>query len=251
MKPPAYTGLAPILLKVGDETPVSVPTGSTLEAHVTGGSRTPRLALGDATEDFRRIDGGGFAVTHVLTTPGPLSVRRGWSTLSRWNIAIIPDNPPTIEFGEPPSPMQSGAVKIDYHATDDYGVAAVELRVRRVPGGPEIAADPIVASLASEQTEKELRGSSFQDLDCPSLGRASGAGEAGRDRCRRPDQRKPRDGLQAARAALHERDGAEYRRDPQACDFQRCPAFPARHRNRQHRRQPADIWRGSQRVFWR
>jgi len=164
VKPPAYTGLAAILLKSDDDKPVAVPTGSTLEAHVTGGSRTPRLILGDEREDFRHIDGGGFAISRVLTTPGDLSVRRGWSTLSRWHIDIIPDAPPVVEFANPPSVMQSGAIKLDYHATDDYGVAAIEFRARPVPGQPEVAADPIALPLVSGQTEKELRGSSFQDL---------------------------------------------------------------------------------------
>lgn len=164
IKPPAYTGLAPILLKNDDENTIRVPIGSTLEAHVTGGSRTPHFSLGDAREDFRHVDGGGFTLTRTITTPGTLSIGRGWFTLSHWRIDIIPDALPTVEFANKPAAMQSGAVKIDYHATDDYGVASVELRVRRVPGPPEIVADPIAASLASAQTEKDLRGSSFQDL---------------------------------------------------------------------------------------
>jgi uncharacterized protein (TIGR02302 family) len=164
VKPPAYTGLAPILLKNDDDKPVAVPIGSTLEAHVTGGSHVPRLVLGDAREDFRHIDGGGFAISRVLNAPGDLSVRRGWSTLSHWHIDIIPDALPVVELVNPPSLMQSGAIKVDYHATDDYGVAAVELRARRVPGQPDVVADPIAVSLVSGQTEKELRGSSFQDL---------------------------------------------------------------------------------------
>jgi len=163
VKPPAYTGLAPILLKNDDDKPVAVPIGSTLEAHVTGGSRTPRLVLGDVREDFRHIDGGGFAISQVLTTAGDLSVHRGWSTLSRWHIDIIPDTLPVVEFA-PPSVMQSGAIKLDYHATDDYGVAAIEFRARPVPGQPDVMADSIAVSLVSGQTEKELRGSSFQDL---------------------------------------------------------------------------------------
>jgi uncharacterized protein (TIGR02302 family) len=164
VKPPAYTGLAPILLKNDDDKPVAVPIGSMLEAHVTGGSRVPRLILGDAREDFRHIDGGGFAISRVLNAPGDLSVRRGWSTLSHWHIDIIPDALPVVELVNPPSLMQSGAIKVDYHATDDYGVAAVELRARRVPGQPDVVADPIAVPLVSGQTEKELRGSSFQDL---------------------------------------------------------------------------------------
>jgi len=164
VKPPAYTGLAPILLKNDEDKTVAVPIGSTLEAHVTGGSRTPRLIQGDTREDFRHIDGGGFAISQVLTTPGDLSVHRGWSTLSRWHIDIIPDTLPVVEFANPPSVMQSGAIKLDYHATDDYGVASIEFRARPVPGQPDVIADPIAVSLVSGQTEKELRGSSFQDL---------------------------------------------------------------------------------------
>jgi uncharacterized protein (TIGR02302 family) len=165
VKPPAYTGLAPILLKNDSEARVPVPTGSTLEIHVTGGSSTPRLALGDARENFKHIEGGGFAITKVLTTPGDLSVHRGWfTTLSRWHIDIIPDQLPVIEFTAPPSVMQSSAIKFDYHATDDYGVASIALKARRVPGQPDVVADPIDITLASGQTEKELRGSSYQDL---------------------------------------------------------------------------------------
>ncbi len=165
VKPPAYTGLAPILLKNDSKAPVAVPTGSTLEVHVTGGSSTPRLALSGAKEDFQHIEGGGFAITKVLTAPGDLSVQRGWfSTLSRWHIDTIPDQLPVVEFTSPPSVMQSAATKFDYHATDDYGVATIALKARRVPGQPDVVADPIEIALASNQTEKELRGSSYQDL---------------------------------------------------------------------------------------
>jgi uncharacterized protein (TIGR02302 family) len=165
VKPPVYTGLAPILLKNDSKARVAVPTGSTLEVHVTGGSSTPHLFLGDAKEDFKHIEGGGFAITKVLNAPGDLSVHRGWfSTLSQWHIDIIPDQLPVVEFTNPPAVMQSSAIKFDYHATDDYGVATIALKARRVPGQPDVVADPIEISLASGQTEKELRGSSFQDL---------------------------------------------------------------------------------------
>jgi uncharacterized protein (TIGR02302 family) len=165
VKPPNYTGLAPILLRNDSEARVPVPTGSTLEVHVTGGSSTPRLVLGDTKEEFQHIEGGGFAITKVLTQPGDLSVRRGWfSTLSQWHVDIIPDQPPVVAFSAPPSVMQSSAIKFDYRATDDYGVAAIVLKARRVPGQPDVVADPIEVTLASGQAEKELKGSSFQDL---------------------------------------------------------------------------------------
>jgi uncharacterized protein (TIGR02302 family) len=164
VKPPAYTGLAPILLKADSDTPVAVPIGSTLEAHVTGGSHTPHLVIGDDRQDFRQVEGGGYSLTRVLSAPGSISIRRGWSTLSHWQINIIPDEPPKVTFGNKPSRTVVGVLKIDYHATDDYGVASVELDLHPTPDEPKVIAEPIAASLASGRSEKDVRGSSFQDL---------------------------------------------------------------------------------------
>jgi len=165
IKPPAYTGLAPILLKSGDTASIAVPTGSTIEAHVTGGSSTPRLTLGDTRQEFKPIGGGGFTLSYALTTPGKLTIRQGWSTLSQWPITIIPDQKPVVAFAADPSRTQSGTLKIDYQATDDYGVAAVELRIRQAPDiRAPVAAEPIAAPLASGRTEKEIKGDSYQDF---------------------------------------------------------------------------------------
>ncbi len=248
VKPPAYTGLAPILLKNDDDKPVAVPIGSTLEAHVTGGSRTPRLILDDVREDFRHIDGGGFALTRTISTPGTLSIGRGWSTLSRWQIAIIPDKLPVVEFSAPPSAMQSGAIKFDYHATDDYGVAAIEFRARPVPGQPDVMADPIAVSLASGQTEKELRGSSFQDLtEHPWAGMqvlvklvATDTGgqtsESTEAVFRLPERR------------FVNADGDEHRQNPQARHIRRRTALPAGARTVQSDGESAGHRRGPQRL---
>jgi uncharacterized protein (TIGR02302 family) len=164
IKPPAYTGRPPILLKAGDTKPIPVPTGSTVEAHVTGGTRTPRILFDGKSADFKPIDGGGFSLTQIVSASGTLSIRRGWSTLAQWHIAIIEDQAPTVSFEKPPSPLESGALKIDYRATDDYGVMSVTFRARKSPAGPDIAADPIETVLSSGQPGGELRGTSFQDF---------------------------------------------------------------------------------------
>jgi uncharacterized protein (TIGR02302 family) len=164
IKPPAYTGLATIILKAGDEQSVAVPTGSTLEAHVSSGSRTPRLDLGDVREDFKAAAGGGFIAQHVINAAGTLKIRRGWSTLAEWNITVIPDHPPVVAFVDPPTAMDSGALKIGYLATDDYGVVSVGIKMRLETDRPDIVAEPIDVLLASGLSDKEARGSSYQDL---------------------------------------------------------------------------------------
>ncbi|MBV8653797.1 MAG: DUF4175 family protein, partial [Alphaproteobacteria bacterium] len=165
IKPPAYTGMAAILLKDdAGGTTVQVPTGSVLEAHVSDGSRVPRLSLNDLRVEFKPIEGGGFSLSQALTQSGTVSIRRGLSSLARWKIAIIPDHPPTVAFSERPSPMQSGALKIGYNATDDYGVVSVSFQARLAPGHPGIVAPPINIPLTSDQSLKDLRGVSFQDL---------------------------------------------------------------------------------------
>jgi uncharacterized protein (TIGR02302 family) len=165
IKPPTYTGMAAILLKpAGDDAPIQVPVGSILEAHVTDGSRTPRLVENDTRVAFKPIDGGGFSLNQALTQSGTISIRRGLSSLAHWQIAIIPDHAPTVAFSERPSPMQSGALKIGYDATDDYGVVSVSFQAKLAPGHPGIVAPPIDITVASEQNVKDLRGISFQDL---------------------------------------------------------------------------------------
>jgi uncharacterized protein (TIGR02302 family) len=164
IKPPSYTGLAPILLNPADKQTVSVPVGSTLEVHVSDGKHVPHLTEGGRRIDFKAIDGGGFSLSTLLTEPGEIAIRRGWSTLASWPIRIVPDNPPVVAFASRPTMMQSGALRVEYDANDDYGVASVDLRLILAPGHPNIAADPIDVVLTSGQNVKTLRASSYQDL---------------------------------------------------------------------------------------
>jgi uncharacterized protein (TIGR02302 family) len=122
------------------------------------------LTEGGLRTEFKPLDGGGFSLSAVLPRPGAISIRRGWSTLAEWPIRIIPDNPPVVSFASHPVPMQSGALRVEYRATDDYGVAAVNLRIRLAPGHADVSADPIDTVLTSGQDAKELRASGFQDF---------------------------------------------------------------------------------------
>ena len=132
--PPEYTGLAPQFLRAEHTETVSVPTGSVLLGHVHGGRGLPRLAIDAATQDFVPVDKQNFRVEAQLTSGKQLTLRQGGDVLGRWPIAIIPDNRPAIGFAEPPKATPRAALRVDYRATDDYGVVSAKAVIRQSEG---------------------------------------------------------------------------------------------------------------------
>jgi len=137
LTPPEYTGLAPQFLRAGHNEIVQVPTGSVLLGHVHGGNALPRLAIDAAAQDFTPVDRSNFRFEATLTAGKQLTLQQGRSVLGRWPIEIIPDNPPTIAFAQPPQPTPRNALRIDYKAADDYGIETVKGVVRRQEGSPD------------------------------------------------------------------------------------------------------------------
>ena len=139
LTPPEYTGLAPQFLRAGDgETvAVAVPTGSSLLAQVHGGGAVPRLAVDDESADFAAIDHQNFRFEKTLTGGKSLTLSQGGKALGHWSIAIVPDNPPVIAFTQPPKGTARAVLRLDYQASDDYGVETAKAVIRRQGGGAE------------------------------------------------------------------------------------------------------------------
>src|SRR3954454_20150649 len=140
VSPPEYTGLAPQFLRADVTETVPVATGSVLLGQVHGGGEVPRLAIGATSEDFTAIDKQNFRIERKLTDGKELSLHQGGSLLGRWPIEIVPDNPPTIAFANPPGVTPRAALRLDFQAVDDYGVASAKAVIRR----PEGAADETI-----------------------------------------------------------------------------------------------------------
>ena len=167
--PPDYTGLAPIYFgtdtthpAVASDKPVPVPAGSTLLVQVHGGRRAPELAIDRAATPLDAIAGGDYSVTAKLSDGHRLTVTQSGTALARLDLAIVPDLPPSAEFGAPPGVTPSGALRLDYRATDDYGVTGLRLEVRRV--GADNEAPLSIELPAAGSNRKELHGTSYQDL---------------------------------------------------------------------------------------
>ena len=129
--PPDYTGLPPQFLRADTQGPVHVPTGSALLAQIHGGRGMPHLAIDDAVSDFTAVDKQNFRAAATLTKGQTLAVTQGGTTLGKWPIDIIPDNPPTAAFVDPPRGTVRAALRLEYKATDDYGVESLRVVIRR------------------------------------------------------------------------------------------------------------------------
>ena len=135
--PPQYTGLAPQFLRPGMTETIRIPTQSALLAQVHGGNVIPRLAIDREGRDFEAVDKQNFRTAATLTSGKQLDVIQAGTTLGSWPIEIIPDSPPKVAFAKPPAATPRAALRIDYQASDDYGVEGVKVVIRRDGGKPD------------------------------------------------------------------------------------------------------------------
>ena len=135
--PPEYTGFAPQFLRPKTTETIRVPTGSALLAQVHGGSAIPRLAIDGEGHISRPSTSKTFGAAATLTSGKQLKVSQADTTLASWQIEIVPDNPPKITFAKPPTATPRAALRIDYQASDDYGVEGIRAVIRRDGGKPD------------------------------------------------------------------------------------------------------------------
>lgn len=163
LTPPDYTGLPPQLLPTGTRNaPVSAPTGSVLLAQVHGDGPVPRLFRPGRDTDFQRIDASNFKAQTRLIKSGKVAVWQGGSTLGSWTVTVIPDRPPTVTLIGAPRQTEHGALRVEYRATDDYGVESVRATMRLVetPKTPPLVLDLALPGLHL----KNAHGISYSDL---------------------------------------------------------------------------------------
>jgi len=163
VSPPDYTGLPPqFLTPAAAAQPVAVPVGSALLAQVHGGSAVPQLVLDQHASDFTRIDESNFKAGATITEGKRLAVMQDGHALGNWPITVIPDLPPTVAFAKPPGHTDRGVLRLEYKASDDYGVESVKAQIRRKndPSGETLAFDLPLPG----QHLKDAAAASFHDL---------------------------------------------------------------------------------------
>jgi len=139
--PPEYTHQAPVFLASSQggaavaQGDVAVPGGSVLKVRVSGGFFPPRLRYADRLYSFTKADGQNYITEIPVGQSGRLRIRQGFRTLGGWKITAAEDKAPEIAIvstGQTPR----AALKINYTASDDYGVTKLTGTVTPPDGTP-------------------------------------------------------------------------------------------------------------------
>jgi uncharacterized protein (TIGR02302 family) len=179
LTPPAYTGLAPIFVKAGDDgakqaaaapkdsaaapTPIDVPVGSKVLARVQGGLGAVRLVVGGRNIPFKSVDDSTSQLEDAIVAGNMLTVEQGGRVIGQWPINVVPDLPPKVAFASPPSRTLRAGLKIEYAASHEYGLASVKAEIRRKGSAADEA--PIELELPLDSGHpKQAHETSFHDL---------------------------------------------------------------------------------------
>jgi uncharacterized protein (TIGR02302 family) len=162
--PPAYTGLPPIYqssaVAGGGTAPLSVPVGSTLLARVHGGDAKPKLLLGAQQTAFGEVGSAEYSLTAPLKEATSIVIQQDGETLVRLPLHVIPDLPPTAAWRGEAHVTPRAALRLDYAATDDYGVAGATISVTPAEGHDK----PAEIEVPLPSHGKTLKETVYEDL---------------------------------------------------------------------------------------
>jgi len=179
INPPSYTALAPLFLKpvtatgdaatgdaaIGDtETagPLQVPLGSEVLAQLQGGHGTPALVLDQERTAFEPVTAEAYRAQLEIRAGTRLSIAQGEDELAFWDIEVVPDLAPSVEFMSAPGRTERSALRLEYLAEDDYGLSAIWASIQRIDD-PSVAAMEIELALPGIAL-RSAEGMSFHDL---------------------------------------------------------------------------------------
>jgi uncharacterized protein (TIGR02302 family) len=159
--PPDYTGLPPISLSAANADPaheIVVPTGSKLLVQAQGVGAAAKLLANDKSTDFTMLDPLTQRIETVLKTGDAVAIEASGRQLAKWPVRIAPDLPPTAAFAAAPVPTDRGALRVEFTASDDYGVKDLRLYIQR--GDQSIEAPLPISS----SDNKAAKGASYLDF---------------------------------------------------------------------------------------
>lgn len=168
--PPAYTGVPPIFLtgpNSGTNKVVDAPTGSQLSLRISGGEGKFTINRTRGVARPEKLDEQSFGADLIVTGSESVAVALNDDVIAEWTIRTIPDAPPRAAFLSTPSEGRGNVLRIDYRASDDYGLATVRAVVvrtsKRKPNAANAPRETLELPL-SRLGAKKAASSSYHDM---------------------------------------------------------------------------------------
>ncbi|WP_165769383.1 TIGR02302 family protein [Arboricoccus pini] len=131
--PPDYTRRPPLLAEqTAGLDALEMPTGSQILLQVhhlpTDLAEGLRITLGDKPLKVEQLGDGSVELRQALDAPGRLAIRLAdGQQIRAWDMRVIGDQPPKIAFDGKPVATARGVMHLQYDASDDYGLATIQL----------------------------------------------------------------------------------------------------------------------------
>ena len=176
INPPAYTRKVPQFLAApsnaaataqtattqGAPGALNIPAGSEILAQVRGPAETPQLVVGPNTSDFENAGADFYKLSTRIDGGEKIAILQDGSLLAEWPVTVTPDLPPEIAYLTSPSRSERAALRLQYQASDDYGVEKIQAQVQRLDK-PEVP--PFFLELAVPKSgAAQLDATSYHDL---------------------------------------------------------------------------------------
>jgi uncharacterized protein (TIGR02302 family) len=143
LTPPAYTGRSPIFVEWPTQNKdqpktLEVAEGSKMLVVVTGTPRETTATVDDAAFKLEKLaDKSQRLERDMPPRSDKLQITQRGRTLGEWNIDTIPDMPPSINFVREAREAGRWRLRLDYHATDDYGIESVKAHIVKPTPNPD------------------------------------------------------------------------------------------------------------------
>ncbi len=151
IRPPDYTGVAPVFLNPARQTP-AVPQGSEMTLRVTANG-APKVRLipqerGEAKRTIEMVRGpdGVFEARLPLETSQRVEIN-WWGARGAYVLDVTPDTPPVARFAEMPSLGARDSLTFGWVVSDDYGVDDLSLRLIHTAATGNISTDEVPVTM--------------------------------------------------------------------------------------------------------
>ncbi|MCC9620777.1 DUF4175 domain-containing protein [Thalassospira sp. MA62] len=194
--PPSYTGQVPRVLRFNTPGPnarpitgqadntqssqnannavlsVQVPQGSTLDGSISSVWK-PSLTGPAGDVDLTESAVDSYVLSTALTQSGRWDISVWGNERLAIDVQIVADQPPRLQFVSAPSPTRRNHLRLDYVATDDYGMSELDLVITPAPQDGDIGQygpfERIVIGLKGEDAPENsmptrIEGPRFLDL---------------------------------------------------------------------------------------